>query len=158
MEFFKKIVNAIKSFNNKASIEFPVIKDDVTPLSEVKKDKETILKEKRSKLLHAVRAKDVQTAYKLLEEGVSPNFIETWIVGSEVCDPFEMATSPLDEARNYEPMVRLLKHFGALDISGINALKRRQEEEKRERARQEYLKKMAPKVQADNDFLDKVIN
>ncbi len=145
--FFAKVAKSLHSSR---------IEPAQTSANDKEEDEETILKRKQNMLLDAVRWRNVQTTHQLLKEGVSPNFIHTWICGDDL-DPFEAATCPLEEAKGYEPMVRLLKHFNALDIKGINALKRQQEAEKREKKRLEYLEEIAPKVKADNDFLDTVL-
>lgn len=104
----------------------------------------------KCKLIEAIRDKDVQTAYKLLKGGVSPNFVEVYY---NVHDDYAFCPLSFAEERNYEPMIRLLKYFNALTIKEIRELERKAINE-RYRASQENAGK---KLQEDNAFLDNVL-
>lgn len=134
MKLFENMFSAVKSFFAKKGNNAP-----------------RVTCSDREKLKNAIWNKDVHAAYKLLKGGISPNF--TWI-SDNAEDYYAYCPLSYAEMTNYEPMIRLLKHFNALTVKEVEELERKAASESY-RADQENEGK---KLQDDNAFLDKVLN
>lgn len=122
----------------------------------------------RKELENAVSADDVQKVYEMLKRGINDINFKVFYEVTEYVDSYDYytktVTSCLMDIARSEPMKRLLRHFGALNLQELKKIwedeeaeRNKQQEHERAEKRQKEEERIKQKAESDNRFLDSVL-